>query len=120
MLKVLFVHPDTKITSLYSKKLQNHFLVDSAQDGLIALRKSKINLPEVIVSEWNLPILSGAAFLKAIRTHPKLNHAPFLVFTGQDFDHQALGLGANEWLSQSTVSPQMLIERIWKHIQPIR
>ena len=117
MLKLLFVHPNVKLTSLYQQKLQDHFLVDSARDGLTALRKSKINLPEVIVSEWNLPILSGSALLKAVRMHSRLNHTPFLVFTEAVFDHQALSLGANEWLMQSVINPEILIEKIWKHIK---
>jgi DNA-binding response OmpR family regulator len=117
MAKLLFIHPDKKITDLYQEKLGKHFSFDSAQDGLSALRKLKIICPHVVVSEWGLPLLSGLGLLKAVRKSPQHEHIGFFFLSSDDFVQHALSHGANGWLNYRESSPDALADVLWKHLR---
>ena len=53
---------------------------DGAQ-GLDVLRKT----PDIefVVSDWNMPNMTGIEFLKVVRADPKLKHLPFLMVTAE-------------------------------------
>ena len=38
---------------------------------------------EFIVSDWNMPIMTGIEFLKTVRADPKFKHLPFLMVTAE-------------------------------------
>ncbi len=38
---------------------------------------------EMIVSDWNMPHMTGLELLKAVRAHPKFKHLPFLMVTAE-------------------------------------
>lgn len=117
MIKVLIVHPDQKITGIYQPKLAAHFSLDSASDGLTALRKLKLSSPNLIVSDFNLPLLSGTTLLKFIRSDSRFAHLPFLFLTDHTDPQHALSFGANDWLSLNQTTPNLLIERIYYHLK---
>ncbi len=121
MHRILFVHPDPKLVSLYGPHLTRYFSLDSAYDGLTAVRLAKLNKPSIIVSEYDLPMLSGLSFLKFIRSHRDFSHVPFLFFSATADAESGLSLGANELIDRRS-SPEELIERIYHHLkinQPI-
>ena len=116
MIKVLFAHADPKLTDLYQPRLASHFNVDSAQDGLTALRKFKLNRPGLVVTDYHLPLLSGIALLKFARSN---NSAPipFIFLTSALHTDHALGLGANDWLDLASATPDLLVERIYGQLK---
>ena len=38
---------------------------------------------EFIVSDWNMPNMTGLEFLKAVRADPRFKHLPFLMVTAE-------------------------------------
>ena len=55
---------------------------DQGQAALNFLRAS--NKPvEFIVSDWNMPTMTGIELLKSVRADPKLKHIPFLMITAE-------------------------------------
>lgn len=38
---------------------------------------------EFVVSDWNMPNMTGIEFLKAVRADPKFKHLPFLMVTAE-------------------------------------
>ncbi|HTL39708.1 MAG TPA: response regulator [Methylomirabilota bacterium] len=117
MNKIFFAHQDPKITSLYEDSLVPYFTFDSAHDGLSAIRKIRLFQPDLIVSDYHLPLLSGLTILKYIRSHPTLYPIPFLFLTDHDDANTALNFGANEWIDRRTIAPPDLINRIFYHIK---
>lgn len=113
---ILFIHPDDKIIGLYGKYLTPQFSVDSAQDGLMGLRKIKANRPRVIISEYNLPYLSGLSLLKFVRQHKEMFATPFIFLTNDDMPDQALGMGASAWLNQREHGPEALLRQLINHV----
>ena len=55
-----------------------------AEDGAQALKilNDQGNF-EMIVSDWNMPKMTGLELLKAVRADPKLKHLPFLMVTAE-------------------------------------
>lgn len=54
-----------------------------AEDGVVALRKLAQESVHFIVSDWNMPNMTGLELLKAVRNSPELKHMPFLFITAE-------------------------------------
>ncbi len=72
-----------------------------AEDGESALETCKKTMPDAIVLDWNMPVMSGIEFLEMLRqmnngTHPKV----ILCTTENDTAHiqRAMQAGANEYV----------------------
>jgi DNA-binding response OmpR family regulator len=117
MLSILFVHPDQKLSQIYTRHMLDHFLVDSARDGLMALRKFNANPPALVVSEYHLPLLSGISLLGFVRRHKQNHSIPFLFFSDHWDNSEALNLGANDWISINSAHPELLLDKIYYHLR---
>lgn len=77
------------------------FAVDEAEDGREALDRCAASMPDVILLDWNMPVMSGMEFLRALRQgeHPA---QPKVVFctTENDIAHirAAIEAGADEYV----------------------
>ncbi|MBC7533149.1 MAG: chemotaxis response regulator CheY [Oligoflexus sp.] len=55
-----------------------------AEDGEQALRMLNAEMDyEMVVSDWNMPNMTGLELLKAVRADAKLKHLPFLMVTAE-------------------------------------
>jgi len=55
-----------------------------AEDGREGYEMLKKNPQiEFIVSDWNMPNMTGIEFLKAVRADPNFKHVPFLMITAE-------------------------------------
>jgi len=57
--------------------------VDEAEDGVVALQKLKGEAFDFVVSDWNMPNMTGIDLLKAIRADAALKHLPVLMVTAE-------------------------------------
>ncbi len=57
--------------------------VEEAEDGAVALHKLQNGSFEFVVSDWNMPNMSGIQLLKAVRADAGLKHLPFLMITAE-------------------------------------
>jgi two-component system chemotaxis response regulator CheY len=57
--------------------------VDEAEDGVIALQKLKSGDFDFVVSDWNMPNMTGIELLRAIRADAALKHLPLLMITAE-------------------------------------
>jgi CheY-like chemotaxis protein len=119
MPNILFIHPDRKLAGIYQNHLSNHFTIDSAHDGLTGLRKIKITRPKMIISDYQLPYMSGLALLQFVRKHPEMFATPFLFLTHSAMPDEALGMGATAWLKQSEYGPEQLLRQVLRELNSI-
>jgi len=73
-----------------------------AVDGEDALEKLK-QIPDVefIISDWNMPNMTGLEFLMTVRSTPDLKHIPFLMITSEtEKEHiiEAVKAGVNNYV----------------------
>lgn len=57
--------------------------VDEAEDGLIGLNKLRGGGYDFVVSDWNMPNMTGIELLRAIRADADLKHLPVLMVTAE-------------------------------------
>lgn len=57
--------------------------VDEAEDGVAALAKLRSESFDFVVSDWNMPNMTGIDLLKAIRADAALAHLPVLMVTAE-------------------------------------
>jgi two-component system chemotaxis response regulator CheY len=77
------------------------FRISEAEDGQQALHACQAEMPEAILLDWNMPVMDGYEFLRALRKLPN-GADPKVVFctTENDVAHiaRALHAGANEYI----------------------
>ena len=72
-----------------------------AKDGAEALRMLKQQHFDLVLSDWNMPIMTGLELLKAVRASEKLCHMPFIMITAEAERERvvdAIANGVNELL----------------------
>jgi two-component system chemotaxis response regulator CheY len=57
--------------------------VDEAEDGVVGLQKLKGSNFEFVVTDWNMPNMTGIDLLRAIRADASLKHLPVLMITAE-------------------------------------
>jgi two-component system chemotaxis response regulator CheY len=57
--------------------------VQEAEDGVDALTKLRADNFDFVVSDWNMPNMTGIELLQAIRADEKLKHLPVLMVTAE-------------------------------------
>lgn len=103
MTRTCLVVDDSKVI----RKVARHILetldfeVDEAADGQEALDRCASALPDVVLLDWNMPVMTGIEFLRALRdSHP--GNRPKVVFctteNGTAHIRAALDAGADEYV----------------------
>jgi two-component system, chemotaxis family, chemotaxis protein CheY len=57
--------------------------VDEAEDGAAALQKLRAGSFQFVISDWNMPNMTGIQLLRAIRAEPSLRALPVLMVTAE-------------------------------------
>ena len=57
--------------------------VTEAADGVQALERVQGEKIDLIISDWNMPNMTGIEFLKHVREDEKLKHIPFIMVTAE-------------------------------------
>ena len=77
------------------------FGTQEAENGEEALKRCGVKMPDVVLLDWNMPVMDGYEFLKALRKCPG-GDVPKVIFctTENDVAHiaRALHAGANEYI----------------------
>lgn len=77
------------------------FSVDEAGDGSEAIEFLKQGIPDVILLDWNMPVMDGMEFLHALKALA-LDNRPKIIFctTENDADQirRAMDAGADEYI----------------------
>lgn len=72
-----------------------------AENGQQAMEACQKKLPDVVFLDWNMPVMDGMEFLRAMRKLPN-GQTPVVMFctTENDMRHiqEALSAGANEYI----------------------
>jgi len=57
--------------------------VDEAEDGVVALQRLKSGGIQFVITDWNMPNMTGIELLKAVRADAALKHLPVLMITAE-------------------------------------
>ena len=77
------------------------FIIEEAEDGSVALAACKSRMPDAILLDWNMPVMSGMDFLRALRDS-SIATRPKVVFctteNGMAHIRAAIEAGADEYV----------------------
>ncbi len=102
-MKSCLIVDDSKVIRMVARKilLQLEFSTDEAVDGKDALEHCSRGMPDAILLDWNMPVMNGIEFLRALREMDG-GGQPVVVFctTENDVEHvrEAIAAGADEYI----------------------
>ncbi len=101
--KLCLVVDDSRVVRKVARRILEDlgFEVAEAGDGVEALAWVRTTLPDVVLLDWNMPVMNGLEFLRQLRREPG-GEAPRVVFCSVENDldriREALDHGANEYI----------------------
>ncbi len=102
-MKSCLIVDDSKVIRMVARKILNelHFDTAEAVDGKEALDACTNSMPDAILLDWNMPVMNGLEFLRALREMDG-GTLPVVVFctTENDVGHnrKAIAAGADEYI----------------------
>ncbi len=113
--RVLVVEDSPTVVTVVKYFLENEgFEVLVAEDGLSGFELALSALPDVVVSDLNMPGMDGIALTKALREEPRTRDAAILILTSEtsvESESKGLEIGADDYLAKP-VEPKRLAARI--------
>ncbi len=114
MTKILMVDDDPIVLRIYQRGLQQRGLaVETATDGLGAIKALRQSRPDAVVLDLMMPNFSGVEVLKFIRADAKLADLPVIVLSNaymNDLATQAAAIGAQKGLLKVGCNPGLLAD----------
>lgn len=102
-MRTCLVVDDSRIIRRVARRILEalDYFVEEASDGAEALALCRDRLPEAVLLDWNMPVMDGLEFLRALRREPG-GGKPVVVLctTRNDPEHiaEALAAGADEYI----------------------
>jgi two-component system chemotaxis response regulator CheY len=120
-MKILIVDDSSAMRMIVKKTLRQAGFggheISEADDGVNALAAIKASAPDLVLSDWNMPNMSGLQLLEALR-ESGVNLAFGFVTTEAtpDMRLRALGAGA-KFLISKPFSPESFRDQLGPHIR---
>jgi two-component system chemotaxis response regulator CheY len=102
-MKSCLIVDDSKVIRMVARRILEglHFEIAEAANGKMALEACQKAMPDAILLDWNMPVMNGIDFLRALRGLQG-GAGPRVVFctTENDLAHiqEAISAGANEYI----------------------
>ena len=102
-MKTCLIVDDSKVIRKVARHILEtlDFSVDEAEDGRDALSRCEAKMPDVVLLDWNMPVMGGMEFLRTLRRRDG-GDQPKVVFctTENDAAHirAAIDAGADEYV----------------------
>ena len=95
--------------------------IDEAEDGKVALQKLKQQKYDFVITDWNMPNMTGIELVQAIRKDPAIKHLPVLMVTAEGKKENvimALKAGVNNYIVKpfTPATLKQKLEQIWNQI----
>ncbi|OFX53598.1 MAG: hypothetical protein A2066_04145 [Bacteroidetes bacterium GWB2_41_8] len=103
--KILLVDDEPLHLKLYDKMLKEfNFQIATAGNGQECLQMARVHQPDMILLDWNMPVMSGIEALEIIKQDEAIKDIPVLLITGvmtssEDLSF-AMALGASDFLKK--------------------
>lgn len=115
-MRALVIDDSKLMRSIIGKILRDvGFDVVEAGDGCQALDVLRMHRDiELVLVDWNLPVMDGLEFVKEVRRQPTLSHLRLLMVTAETEREQvarALAEGANEYVMKP-FTKEVIVEKL--------
>jgi DNA-binding response OmpR family regulator len=114
ILNLLLVEDDTALgQTVYELLVMNNYNVKWCQNGLEAFHYLEGNIPDVILCDLMMPIMSGEELFLKIRNFKKFNQVPFIVITADmtlERRMKQLENGVNDFINKPFKMQELLLK----------
>lgn len=114
--KILIIEDDDFLRSLAVTKLEKEsFTVLMAPNGQEGLALAQKEIPDLIILDFMLPIMSGFEVLTALKADDTTKNIKVIMFSnlGEESDiKKCLDLGANDYLVKASFTLDELVDKI--------
>ena len=89
-----------KVVSTCLKQL-NYLNIEEASDGVEAFEKLKSDKIDFVITDWEMPNMTGIDLLKKIRSDDSLKHIPVMMVTAEGLQEniiEAIRAGVNNYI----------------------
>ena len=95
--------------------------IDEAEDGVEALKKLRSQNYDFVITDWNMPNMTGLELVQEIRKDPQLKHLPVLMVTAEAKKENviaAIKAGVNNYVVKPFTAETLKekIEKVWDAI----
>ncbi|MBI3315037.1 MAG: response regulator [Candidatus Omnitrophica bacterium] len=112
--KVLVIDDDPDILDVLQLTLNEHYTVFAAHNGKEGLELVKAKGPDIIITDYMMPVMNGPEFCRNLRKDTLLQHLPVIMLTGKgETKDMVTGIesGADDYLVKP-FDPETLLARI--------
>lgn len=77
------------------------FVVTEAENGEEAIARCRQTMPDLVLTDWDMPVMTGPEFVAALRALPGSAEARVVFCTsksGAQDIHRGIGAGADDWI----------------------
>jgi two-component system chemotaxis response regulator CheY len=102
-MKSCLIVDDSRVVRKVARRILEDlsFNCEEAEDGLKAFEFCQKNMPDLVILDWNMPVMNGLEFLEKLR-ELEGGAQPIVIFctTENDMSHITRGMqaGANEYI----------------------
>jgi DNA-binding response OmpR family regulator len=75
-------HADTRLMLRTILEMQNYSVLEAA-DGQAALDLARKEVPDIILTDWNLPIVDGMGLMRSVRSDTRIREVPIIFISGR-------------------------------------
>ena len=96
--------------------------IAEAEDGVAAMNVLKSTKIDFVISDWNMPNMTGIELLRAVRSNNELSAMPFLMVTAESLKEnvvEAVKAGVNNYIVKPFTA-EVLGEKIEKILENIK
>lgn len=80
---LLIVEDNLNLQRYLQADLSDEFMIHTANNGAEGLKKAMEEVPDIIVSDWMMPEMSGIEFCAAVKSNNITSHIPFILLTAK-------------------------------------
>ena len=105
-MKSCLVVDDSSIVRKVSRRILEDldYIVDEAEDGQEAFDKCRQEMPDAILLDWQMPVMSGLEFLKLLRAYVG-GQTPRVVYMVTEYDVGQIALALKAGASDYMMKP---------------
>lgn len=109
--KILLVDDEPSIRLVLKAVLESAgHAVTTAEDGFIALRSIRNNVPDLLISDLRMPNMNGFELLAVVRE--KFPQVPVIAISGEFVGEQVQGILADLFLQKGSYNPQEMLTAV--------
>ncbi len=114
--RIIVIEDDDVLRDVLSEKLERSgYIVERAEDGVVAMEKLHANKPDLILLDILMPRKGGLEVLEEVHADPILRTVPVIIISnsGQPVEvARAQELGAREFLIKAVFDPNEVLEKV--------